>query len=70
MGKGIILSYLCLNPSCEFSEKQLIIKNPLTSSSNGSNHKFSGISSCPKCKSAIELLTFVSGTIEIVEDNI
>jgi len=69
MSKGVVISYLCRNPDCSYSEEKIIIKKPVTSSTNG-NCKFEGISSCPKCKSPVELLHFISGEVEITEDKI
>jgi len=69
MNKGVVISYLCQNPSCPYSEEKLVVKKPVTSLNNG-NCKFEGISCCPKCKSPIKLLHFVSGEVEITKDNI
>ena len=69
MNKGVVISYLCTNPSCSYSEEKLIIKKPVTFSNKG-GCKFEGISTCPKCKSSIELLHFISGEVEITEDKI
>lgn len=67
--KGIVINMLCCNPSCSFSENKLIIKSPLNISSGG-NCSFKMPQVCPKCKSAVELLNFVSGSVEIEADKI
>ncbi len=68
MKKGVIVRYLCTNPSCAFSEKILEDKQALNGSS--STMSFKSLSSCPKCKSGIEMINFVSGSVEITEDEI
>ena len=68
MEKGIVIKYLCTNPSCEFSESVLDDKQPIVFSSGKCS--FKTINSCPKCKSGVEMINFVSGSMTIVEDKI
>ena len=68
MNKGIVISMLCTNPSCTFSEQKLKIKQAFTIAATSGRCVFNMPKCCPKCKSGIELLSFVSGSVEITED--
>jgi len=68
VNKGIVINMLCENPSCSFSEEKLVVKNPLNIVESSGKCSFSIPNSCPKCKSPVELLNFVSGSIEIEKD--
>lgn len=68
MAKGIVVKYLCTNPSCSFSETPLIDKKALTTGS--SKYSFPVLKCCPKCKSGIDMINFVSGSVQIKEDKI
>ena len=67
--KGIIINMLCTNPECPYSDDKLRIKNAVTISGTG-KATFDVPNSCPRCKSPLELLTFQSGSVEIVADAI
>jgi len=66
MDRAIILSYLCTNPSCGFSEKKLQFKTVLKG--KGKTLSFDNLNDCPKCRSELELLKFNSGSVEITDD--
>ena len=66
--KGIIVSYLCVNSGCPFSEEKIKDKQVLTSNSKGDVHSFKTLSVCPKCKSSVELITFSPANVEIVKE--
>jgi primosomal protein N' len=66
--KGIVINLVCTNSACSYNEG-FITKEALNSSSTG-KHSFSTPKVCPRCESEIELISFVSGTMEIVEDKI
>ncbi|MHA1381425.1 MAG: hypothetical protein ACTSRG_23910 [Candidatus Helarchaeota archaeon] len=70
MNKGIVLNFLCQNPSCSYSEEMLKIKQPVNIVKASGNCSFKIPTSCPKCKTEIELINFVSGSIEIEADEI
>jgi len=66
--KGIIISALCTNPSCPHSEEELIMKQPFQQTLSSGKCSFVMPIKCPKCLSGVEVLNFVSGTIEIEKD--
>lgn len=66
--KGVISTFLCTNPSCTYSERKLVIESALNSTSTSGNHSFKTPTCCPKCKSGIELLHFVSGAMSLESD--
>jgi len=68
--KGIVLKFLCTNPSCSFSESELIVKSTLSYVSSSGKASFVVPKICPKCKFGLELLNFISGSVEIKEDEI
>lgn len=68
MDKGIVVKYLCTNPSCDLSETVISDKRAVVLTSGKCS--FPVISSCPKCKSGVEMLNFVSGTVAVTEDKI
>lgn len=68
MNKGIIISLVCQNPSCEFSEKILVKKTTLAVTKSSGKASFEIPKNCPKCKSELELLSFISGSVEIQPD--
>jgi hypothetical protein len=70
MNKGIILYYLCTNPGCTYSEQKLVIRKPLVHVTSSNKFTFNVPKCCPKCKSELELLNFVSGSVEIEQDKI
>jgi len=67
MNKGIVVRYLCTNPSCSFSEQKLEHKSSLVIS--GASARFKLLNNCPKCKGGLEMLNFVSGSVEITPDD-
>lgn len=68
--KGVVIYLLCENPSCSFSEEKLVIKQPLVVSGSSGKCNFSFPKECPKCKTSLELLNFVSGSVEIQPDKL
>jgi len=68
MNKGVIINLLCTNPDCEHSQTKLKIESPLIISNN--NCSFKILKECPRCKSGLEFINFVSGRLEITADNI
>lgn len=68
MKKGVVVNYLCTNPSCDLSENKLEIKEPLTML--GNTARFNTLKCCPKCKSGVEMINFVSGVVEIKVDKV
>lgn len=67
--KGIVIRALCTNPSCSFSENKIEIKQALNKVNQTGKYSFQVPQSCPKCKSEIEMLGFVSGSVEIIPDD-
>lgn len=70
MNKGVVVYFLCTNPSCSMSENKLEIKKPLNYVSSSGKFSFEVPKCCPKCKSELELLNFVSGNVEIEADDL
>lgn len=68
MTKGIIIRYLCENPSCTYSENKIKFTTSLNVSGAKANFKI--LNCCPKCKSSIELINFISASVEFEEDKI
>jgi len=68
MNKGVIARFLCVNPDCNYSEEKLEVKSTLNNSGGKLNFKVPSV--CPKCKSPIELINFVSGSVTIEEDKL
>ena len=68
INKGIVINLLCCNPSCNYSDKKLVIKKTLQVSESTGNCQFKIPKSCPKCASPLELLNFISGSVEIEPD--
>jgi len=67
--KGVVITFMCINPDCNFSHEKIVIKKPVSITGNN-KFSFTAISSCPKCKSPVEMINFVSGTLEIEADEI
>lgn len=68
MSKGVIVRYLCTNPSCSYSDKYLKYESSVNQTAT--KFSFKVLNFCPKCKSNVELLNFVSADIELIEDKI
>lgn len=68
--KGIVITSLCTNPSCTYSEKKYVVKQPLTIISSSGKATFKILPTCKKCQSPLELPYFISGSIEIEKDNL
>ncbi|MHA1381185.1 MAG: hypothetical protein ACTSRG_22685 [Candidatus Helarchaeota archaeon] len=70
MNKAIVLNFLCVNVDCNFSQEKLQIKQTLNIVESSGNCSFKIPTCCPRCKSPVELVNFVSGSVEIEADKI
>jgi hypothetical protein len=68
MNKGIILYFLCTNSSCSYSNEKIELKEVLQSTKAQDKFSFTSIKKCPKCKSSVEFLDFVSANVKITRD--
>jgi len=69
MNKGVVVNLLCQNPDCQYSEEKLKMESAVNITGSGTC-SFKILKSCPRCKTELELINFVSGSLEIKADEI
>lgn len=66
--KGVVISSLCSNPDCTYSQEKLTTKSSLVYAVSSGSCTFKVPKCCPRCRAPIEVLHFVSGEVEIKPD--